>query len=286
MYRLLIVDDEKDICDNIKYLLDWPKYGFTSILTAASYSEAVSKAMDFSPHVALVDIKLGDHWGYDLANHLRNIGMKTVFCMISGYDDYEYIRKSMQASAQDYLLKPLNVKELQSFVERTILRDLHGTLPESCDSSQEIDPVLHMEYAQFSKITNKIILIIKGDCRSSQSLTRIAEIFNMSSKYIGRIFLKDTGMKFTDYLTAYRMLEAKRLLENTHEKISVIASMAGYSQLNNFYTHFKNYFGISPSTMRSYGMGGVPPDAEDQEDLPEEEDLLPEPEPAEAGASL
>ena len=61
MYRLLIVDDEKDICDNIKYLLDWPRYGFTSILTATSYSEAVSKAMDFSPHVALVDIKLGDH---------------------------------------------------------------------------------------------------------------------------------------------------------------------------------------------------------------------------------
>ena len=258
MYRLLIVDDEKDICDNIKYLLDWPRYGFTSILTATSYSEAVSKAMDFSPHVALVDIKLGDHWGYDLATHLRSAGLKTVFCMISGYDDYEYVRKSMQASAQDYLLKPLNVKELRSFVERTILRDLHGTLPESEDSSQEVDPVLHVEYARFSKITNKIILIVKGDCRSSQSLTRIAETFNMSSKYIGRIFLKDTGMKFTDYLTAYRMLEAKRLLENTHEKISVIAGMVGYSQLNNFYTHFKNYFGISPSTMRNFGTHAAP----------------------------
>ncbi len=268
MYRLLIVDDEKDICDNIKYLLDWPRYGFTSILTAASYSEAVSKAMDFSPHVALVDIKLGDHWGYDLANHLRSAGLKTVFCMISGYDDYEYIRRSMQASAQDYLLKPLNVKELQAFVERTIVRDLHGTLPEREETPQEVDPVLHMEYSRFSKVTNKIILIVKGDCRGAQSLTRIAEMFNMSSKYIGRIFLKDTGMKFTDYLTAYRMLEAKRLLENTHEKISVIAGMVGYSQLNNFYTHFKNYFGTSPSTMRNFGAQGG---AEPSEAMPEEE---------------
>ena len=258
MYRLLIVDDEKDICENIKYLLDWAGYGFTSIITASSYSEAVSKAMDFSPHVALVDIKLGDHWGYDLATHLRSIGLKIIFCMISGYDDYNYIRRSMHASAQDYLLKPLNVKDLRAFIERTVVRDLHGTLPESQDSSKEIDPVLHVEYARFSKITNKIILIIKGDYRSSQSLTKIAETFNMSSKYIGRIFLKDTGMKFTDYLTAYRMLEAKRLIESTQEKISVIAGMVGYSQLNNFYTHFKNYFGTSPSTMRAYGVNGLP----------------------------
>ena len=60
-------------------------------------------------------------------------------------------------------------------------------------------------------------------------MTNIAEIFNMSSKYIGRIFLKDTGIKFSEYLTAYRMIQARRLIENTQEKISVIANMVGYS---------------------------------------------------------
>ena len=58
-------------------------------------------------------------------------------------------------------------------------------------------------------------------------------------------------MKFTDYLTAYRMLEAKRLLLNTQEKISVIANMVGYLQLNHFYIQFKNYFGVSPGVLRS-----------------------------------
>ena len=252
MYRLLIVDDEKDICENIKYLLDWSRYGFNCIMTASSYAEAVSKAIDLQPHVALVDIKLGEHWGYELAAHLRSMGMKTIFCMISGYDDTHYIRKSMQASAQDYLLKPLNVKELQEFVERIIVNELHGTLPESTADKQEIDPVLQVEYTNFSKITNKIILFIKSNYHHSQSLTGIAESFNMSSKYIGRIFLKDTGIKFSEYLMAYRMLEARRLIVNTQEKISVIAGMVGYSQLNNFYTHFRNYFGVSPSALRHF----------------------------------
>lgn len=252
MYRLLIVDDEKDICENIKYLLDWSLYNITSILTATSYAEAVSKAVDFQPHIALLDINLGDHWGYELAEHLRSMGMQTIFCMISGYDDFNYVHKSMQATARDYLLKPIHVAELRAFIERTIVRDLHGVIPEHAASQPELDPVLQVEYSKFSKITNKIILIVKSNYRSSQSLTNIAEIFNMSSKYIGRIFLKDTGIKFSEYLTAYRMIQARRLIENTQEKISVIANMVGYSQLNNFYVRFKNYYNISPSTLRNF----------------------------------
>ena len=259
MYRLLIVEPDKNVCGEIRNLLDWPGYGFTSILTAATYNEGVMRAMDFSPHVAFVDVDLGEHRGADLVKNLQSAGVGTVFCMMADHLDYHEVRRCMQASAQDFLLKPLKKAEVLDFVRQTIVQRLHGSLPEEHSVYSEVDPVLQMEYARFSKITNKIILLIKGDCRNTQSLTRIAESFNMSSKYIGRIFLKDTGIKFTDYLTAYRMLEAKHLLETTQEKISVIAGMVGYSQLNNFYTHFKMYFGISPGTMRNYGIGGQPP---------------------------
>jgi len=48
------------------------------------------------------------------------------------------------------------------------------------------------------------------------------------------------------------MLEARRLIITTGEKISVIAGLVGYSQLNNFYIHFRNYFGVSPSSLRNF----------------------------------
>ena len=252
MYRLLIVDTNRDWCQSIKSLVDWSHYGFSCVMTAYSFADAVSKAIDMQPHVALIEVKLGDQWGYDLAAHLRSMGMKTVFCMLSDQEDPTYMRKSMQACAQDYLLKPLNAKELRSFVERIIVNELHGTLPEKSSAKPDTDPVLEKEYASFSRITNKIILFIRSNYHHSPSLTSIAESFNMSSKYIGRIFLKDTGMKYSEYLMAYRMLEAKRLIVNTREKISVIAGMVGYSQLNNFYTQFRNYFGVSPSSLRHY----------------------------------
>ena len=165
----------------------------------------------------------------------------------------------MRSGARDYLLKPINTKELRAFLERTIVRDLRGTVPERTLSQPEVDPVLQVEYSQLSRITAKIILIVKSNYRRSQSLTGIAETLNMSSKYIGRIFLRDTGMKFSEYLTAYRMIQARRLIENTQEKISVVASMVGYSQLNNFYVHFKNCYHISPSALRRFNETEAPP---------------------------
>ncbi len=252
MYRLLIVDNDPDACESAKHLLDWRAYGFVSVMSATSYAEAVSRAVDMQPHVALIDVCLGDKWGFDLAAQLRQSGMKTVFCMTAGSDDPYYMRKSMKAGAQDYLLKPLDAKELQDFVERVIVNDLGGTLPSGNPARQELDPVLGLPYSRFSKVTNKILLYTRNNYGSSISLTGIADLFTMSSKYIGRVFMKDTGIRFSEYLRSFRMLEARRLIINTQDKVSVIAGAVGYTQLNNFYTHFRNYFGVSPGALRRF----------------------------------
>ena len=256
MYRLLVVDNEKDIRDNFRYLIDWERYGVSRIETAASYEEAVDKALDFKPHIILIDVNLGDgHWGYELLEHLKAAGLHAVCGMISGYDDFAYIQKSMQASATDYLLKPIDIKELERFVERAIVKELKGELPERESNAPETDPVLKVDYNTLSKITNKIIMIVKSEYRNPLSLMNIGEMFCMNSKYIGRIFLQDTGMKFSEYLTAYRMVQAKRLIETTGDKIIVIAGKVGYTQLNNFYVHFKEYYGFSPTVLRDMEMG-------------------------------
>lgn len=259
-YRLMIVDPDQSVCETISDLLDWSRYGVSGILTAGSYEEAVSRAVDFQPHIALVELELGERRGYELVRYLRETGLETVFCTMGVREDFQWVQRSMRAGARDYLLKPINTKELRSFMERTILRELKGTLPERTASQTGVDPVLHTEYGKLSRITNKIILIVKSNYRRGLSLTSIAETLNMSSKYIGRVFLQDTGMKFSAYLTAYRMIQAKRLIENSQEKISVVASMVGYSQLNNFYVHFKSYFNVSPGALREYS-AAYPEDA-------------------------
>ncbi len=252
MYRLLIVDDERDICENLKLLVDWKKFKISAVYTASSFEAAADVALDFKPHIALVDVNLGGgHYGYELINRLREMGLKTVFCMISGYDDFIHVQRSMKAGAKDYLLKPISVRDLEAFLTNAIIKDLGGTLQERAPVQEQIDPVANRPYHDFSNITNKIILIIRNDCSVNLSLVSVANMFNMSSKYIGRVFLKDTGLKFTEYLMAYRMLMAKHLLETTNERISDIVERVGYSQPNNFYVHFSKMFDISPNALRA-----------------------------------
>lgn len=251
MYRLLIVDSDPKICEQIKTLLDWSAYGFDGIMAAQSYPEAVNLALDRKPHVTLIGTQLGAHSGCELAENLRAIGLKTSVCMIAENMEPELVLAAMRSGAQDFLIKPLAAEDMQRFLERVVVYDLNGMLLESYTFRNEVDPVLKVPYSSLSKITNKILLVVKSSYRSPLTLTNIAETFQMSSKYIGRVFLKDTGIKFSEYLMAYRMLEAKKLIVSTREKISVIANMVGYVQQNNFYIHFKSYFGVSPSALRN-----------------------------------
>ncbi len=252
MYRLLIVDDPEG-CAAIHSRIDWQSYGFTVVRTANSHAEGINLALELNPHLTLLGNGLGDCRGYELADHLRAVGLRSVFAVLSAEREPERIIQAMRAGARDFLTKPPDENELRTFVERVVVNDLGGSLPREDGVRRDIDPVLRVPYSALSKITNRIILVVRADCRRSQTLKGIAEGMHMSSKYIGRIFLKDTGMKFSDYLMAYRMLEARKLITGTREKISVIAGMVGYGQLNNFYTHFRRCFGVSPSALRSIG---------------------------------
>ena len=258
MYRLLIVDDEKDICENIKLLLDWSRFNIGAVYTATSFERAVDIALDVKPDLVLVDVNLGGHLGYELIARLREMGLTASFCMISGYDDFFYVQRSMKAGARDYLLKPINTRDLETYLTKAIVSELGGTLPEQKQPAAQIDEVSNRSYHDFSNITNTVILIIKNDCGANLSLAVIGDMFNMSSKYIGRVFLKDTGLKFTEYLMVYRMYTAKRLIETTRERISDIVVKVGYSQPNNFYVHFNRLFGCSPNALRAAipGEGG------------------------------
>ena len=255
MYRLLIIDDQTS-CETVKNLLDWAAYGFSVVMTADSYVEGVNLALDLHPHLTLMGTKMENFQGYEMADNMRAMGLRSVFAIMSADRDPEQIIQAMRAGARDYLRKPVEETELREFVERVVVNDLGGDLPRVDQVRQDVDPVLKVPYSDLSKITNKIIMIVKSSYRQPQTLTAIAESMHMSGKYIGRIFLRDTGIKFSEYLMAYRMLEARKLIVGTQEKISVIAGMVGYVQLNNFYIHFRNYFGVSPSALRNFESAG------------------------------
>ena len=250
MYKLLIVDDEPLILEGIKRTLNWESLGFGQIETSETYEGALRKAVDFWPDLAIFDVCIGKERGYNAIHKLNEIRLPTTYIMMSGYGEFEYALEALHCGAKDYLLKPVERAKLQTLVERVIVEDLNGTIEGKKLDDLEIDPVLGVRYDSLSKLTNRILMMVKAEYDQNLNLKTVASRFRMNGTYLGQLFLKETQMKFSEYLMAYRMLRAQECIQTTDDKISTIASSVGYANLNYFYTHFQAYFGKSPSDLR------------------------------------
>ena len=82
------------------------------------------------------------------------------------------------------------------------------------------------------------------------SVKEISSHVFLSTSYICTFFKNETGQTLNQYLTEYRMEQAKRLLSDPRYKITEISSRVGYSDGNYFGKSFKKYTGLSPSEFR------------------------------------
>jgi len=75
----------------------------------------------------------------------------------------------------------------------------------------------------------------------------LATGFGFSPRSLSRLFQKDLGMSFIQYLTALRMLKALQLLLEKSLSINEVASKVGYSSLPTFSNTFQKIIGVRPS---------------------------------------
>lgn len=79
---------------------------------------------------------------------------------------------------------------------------------------------------------------------------RAAENLCYSHAYFCRRFHSGFGMNFSEYLNIFRITRARQLIEDTSEKLSVIAESCGFSDPVYFTKCFKRYIGVTPSEYR------------------------------------
>lgn len=82
------------------------------------------------------------------------------------------------------------------------------------------------------------------------TLTDLAGRYGMCPKYFSEVFKKYTGISPIDYLIAYRMKEAHRLLTSTSVSVKEISETVGYADAYYFSRLFKKQYGLAPSQLR------------------------------------
>lgn len=84
------------------------------------------------------------------------------------------------------------------------------------------------------------------------TLPRLAQSVNISSHQLSEYLNRHLGIKFNDFINEFRVIEAKKLLENADNNTSIldIAYMAGFNAKSSFNLIFKKYTGLTPSQYR------------------------------------
>ncbi len=105
--KVLIVDDERHVVDAIVLLVPWKALGIETVLTACSVEKANGILRQERPQIAIIDVVIDDRLGTEILSFINELGLDTKAIVISGYDDYQYIRNMFVLGGIDYLLKPI-----------------------------------------------------------------------------------------------------------------------------------------------------------------------------------
>jgi len=116
--KAVLIDDEKHNIDNLRELLSTycPQVGI--IGTAANADDGKTLIMRARPDIICLDIQMPQKNGFDLLKELNTYDFEVIF--VTAHDQYAI--RAMRFAAVDYLLKPIDINELQSAVDRAMKR--------------------------------------------------------------------------------------------------------------------------------------------------------------------
>jgi DNA-binding response OmpR family regulator len=122
--RILVVDDEKGICENVKKILAKKNYEVTQVLSAR---EALEKMAEDSYSLLISDIVMPERNGLELLKLVKEQWPLTKVIIMTAYASTDTAMKAIRLGALDYIPKPFTPKEIRETVEKAFSGELQET---------------------------------------------------------------------------------------------------------------------------------------------------------------
>jgi len=116
--KAILIDDEKHNIDNLWELLNGYCPQVDKAGTAINADEGKRLIMQIQPDLVFLDIQMPQKSGFDLLKELSTYDFEVIF--VTAHDQYAI--QAMRFAAVDYLLKPIDINELQSAIDRALKR--------------------------------------------------------------------------------------------------------------------------------------------------------------------
>jgi len=117
METVFIADDEANIRDGLKCIVDWEELGFTVCGEAGNGEDALKEIIRLNPSLVLLDIRMPKLYGLEVIEQAKQHGFSGTFVILSGYSDFNYAQTAMKFGVKYYLTKPMDEEELEKVAQ-------------------------------------------------------------------------------------------------------------------------------------------------------------------------
>ena len=119
-HTILVVDDEKEICDLFQDFLTQEGY---QVFTATNGVEAISLGKQERLDLALVDIKMPGIDGIEAFCELKKVKKDMEVIILTGYGTLKTAKEAMRLGAYDYLTKPFDLGLVKDIIREALERN-------------------------------------------------------------------------------------------------------------------------------------------------------------------
>ncbi|WP_195573752.1 response regulator transcription factor [Paenibacillus sp. 1001270B_150601_E10] len=120
MYNVFLVDDEPFIIEGLEAILEWNDYGLEIVGSANNGEEAWQYLKDHPCDIVVTDITMPKMTGLQLIEKLKDTHSHMRYIILSGYNEFSYVREGIKLGVENYLLKPINLDEFKTTLETTV----------------------------------------------------------------------------------------------------------------------------------------------------------------------
>ncbi|MDO5409180.1 MAG: response regulator [Lachnospiraceae bacterium] len=118
MYRIVIAEDEEEVRKSIIKCIDDSDTEYCVVGEAANGLEAVEQIEKWNPDILVTDICMPWLNGLELIRKIREVNENIEMVIVSGYDEFQYVKEAMSMGVRDYLLKPFLPDELFGVLDK------------------------------------------------------------------------------------------------------------------------------------------------------------------------
>lgn len=178
--QILLIEDEKNICNFITTALEPANY---KVISAFNATEGLSLATSLCPDVVLLDLGLPDMDGLEVIRHIRSWSQLPIIVLSARTSEEEKVR-ALDLGADDYITKPFGTSELLARIRTALRHSSRPTVPSAASS---------IYHAKQMKIDfDRRLVTVNG---KEVHLTQIEyKILTLLAKNSGKVITYDTIM--------------------------------------------------------------------------------------------